>query len=238
MKDFAPESYYDEAIAKAKALGYRFVAKVVISTDDMPYHVQCDAARATCITLDIPGKALFVNLYHHELTGFLDDGYDNHWSVKFEFDLGDYGALLPKLQKQKGWQELEDIFKPVNDSLEEPIDNLQDGWWGCCDLCCTFTGDIFNQDNKLLSSLCFVESVLSQILIKRSTCYAVPKFKELLIHWEPEYVFASENRQLTAATRNINWQEQEERKKKLSNIYWERFGDGRKVIREKVGRTY
>lgn len=228
MKNFAPQSYYDTMIAKAIALGYRLVAQVQISTDDLPYHVPVTAARVTCITLDIPGKALFVNLYHDEHAGFLGDGYANNWSTRLDFDLGNYGALLTKLQKQKGWQQLEDIFQPVSDVINEPIDNLQDGWAAGNELQRTFTGDVVSPDHEVLCSLELVESVLGQFLTKRATCYTAEKFEELMVFWQPHYVFAGGHLK----------PEQQEREKKLSNIYWERFGAGRKILREKIAKMH
>ena len=229
MKDFAPDSYYAEIIAKAEALGYRFVAKVQITTEDAEYHVPVTSARATCITFDVKGSAVFFNMYHHEHTGFMGDGYANHWAFKNNYDFGDHKHRLAKIEEkyQDRRRELNDIFEPFDNALARPIKNTTLGWSSRNCSQWTFTGEIEFEDDTVLLPVSLIESVL-QDLHDDLVYYAADKFEELMMLWPPAYVFAGGDR--TAC--------REDREQKLANLYWERFGAGRTIIREKVGRTY
>lgn len=230
MKDFAPQSYYDQIIASAVAMGFRFLAQVTITTDDMPYHVTVDSARATCLTFDIPFKAVFVHFNHYEHTGFLgDNGYHNHWGIRVEYEYKKYAERLAAFARENESLD-EHKFQALEDSLcSFELDNLQSGWSSGHDEQLTFTGDIIGHGQNILRPVDLVESILTQ-LYQRPMELLAPKFKSLAMLWPPSYVFRGDQRLGTQANELLGRQ--------LDNLYWTRFGENRKIIRKKVERTY
>lgn len=230
MEHFAKQPYYDRIIAAAMAMGYRFLAQVNITTDDMPFYIEVKYARVTCLTFDIPGKAMFAHFYHNEHFGMFGGGYHNHWNMEAEYNYGDYSAVLNKFIEINGEYD-EDEFEQLKQSISTfDLNNLRGGLSSSCNYFqLTAKGDVGSHDQRKLCPAFFVTSVLSQ-LKDRKLEYAKEGFDELNISWAPSYVFTG--------PQNTDYRERDKIRAKLDDIYWGQFGDSRRIIREKVKRAY
>jgi hypothetical protein len=230
MEHFAKQSYYDEIIAAAMAMGYRFMAQVNVTTDDMPFYIEVKYARVTCLTFDIPGKAMFAHFYHNEHFGMFGGGYANHWNILVEYDYGDYSDLLNKFIALNGKYD-EEAFEHLKKSISTfELENLQSGWHSSSNYFqLTFTGDVREHAQKDLCPASHVTSVLGQIK-SRSLEYAKDVFHELSMAWAPAYVFTG--------PQNLGYMERDKLRAKLDDLFWDRFGGSRNIIREKVKRTF
>lgn len=229
MKNFATQEYYDTIIEAAKKMGYRLLAQVQITTDDHPFYIPVDYARDTCLAFDIPGKAMFTHFHHTEHRGMFGGDYKNHWNMTVEYDYGDYSTLLGKhVELNSGYNE--DVFIQLEKSIRKfDLANLQSGWSSSSDYFqLTFSGDVVEHDHADLCPHELVLSVLRQ-LKERHPEYLKEMFNQLCVSWPPFYIFTGEQQH------GIRCHEEQ---KKLSNTYWERFGEGRKHLSEKIGHMY
>ncbi len=217
MNSFAPESYYQEFTAKVISLGYRLVAKLEITTDDMPYHVEVDKARVTCFTFDVPDKAFFVNFYHHEHTGFFGEGYANHWCLRIDVDIAPM-----EYDDDEDYVSLHDIYVTISADME----HVQAGWSSQDDTRFTFTGDVEKKERDELTDVDLLGDIFKQMLVQ-FVPYTGTKFEKLMVMWSPTYTFTGPQDYRVV---------REEREQKLNNIYWDRFGEGRKILRQKITR--
>ena len=217
--DFAPSSYHLDFAEKAVSLGYRLVGKVEITTNDMPYHVDVDKARVTCFTFDVPGKAFFVHFSHVESTGFMGDAYDNHWYFRVDI-------ALPEIDYREGCYVSREVSR---DAISADLDNVQPGWSMGSGDCFTFTGDVIRETSVERNTIERLETILRDMLTQYVP-HAGEKFQELMTMWEPHYIFTGSGRS--------NHADAKVRQDKLKNMYWERFGEGRKILREKIIRSY
>jgi hypothetical protein len=213
MEQFAKQSYYDEIIVAIVALGFRLVAQVTITMDDMPYFIPTQAARNTCLTFDIPGKAIFAHFYHNEDVGKFENGYSNHWSIRVETNY------------------VEEVEYTARDRLAVVnINGLQSGWTYRHQDHFTFTGDITDGNLEILTPVEAVVKVATQLQNENIKLLA-EKFPELCMSWAPTYTFTGEQTSDYDARKKLE--------DKLDNIFWERFGKaGNVIIREKVLRIY
>lgn len=235
MENFAKQNYYDQIIAKAQELGFRFVKQVAITTDDMPYFIEAKNARNTNLVFDVPGKAAFIHFDHNEMNRSEEkDSYENWWSLRAEFCyLSDYQMLDLYVEKMKESEttvsewDFENFIHPL-DAFE--LNNLRSGWSSRgSDGERIWTGDIDHSDHEVMCPLELIYSVLEQIS-KRPTEHLAEKFESLEMLWAPQYTFTGKQED-DYVLRN-------QREKQLENIYWERFGDARSIIRDKVIRAY
>lgn len=235
MKHFAGQEYYNEVIEKIAATGGRFLSQVQISTDDFPYYVKAKYARCTTLVFDHPDKALFVVLDHNEMTGFMDEGYKNHWTIRVDCQYFPIEKLVPMLVPlMSDIDNIDSVFGKVT-SVYDDLVGASMGWSSTCQGQRTFNGDIVADDNAVFTPADMIAEVTKQVFgNKESHQYLDTVFEELSTLWQPYYVFSRQERGLS----------DQELQKAVKNCFWQRFAvngrtiDVTKVMREKVKYAY
>lgn len=230
MDQFATQTYYDSIVSKIIALGFRFVARVQIDHNDSPYYIPAKAARISCFTFDVPGRAVFFNLYHNEHTEVGSEEYSNHWYITGDYDFGSWGDILEKIKvKYSDRLQDESVFEVFHEALNQQHKNSHYSVSARYDECYHFKGDVKSEDLEILVPEATVVQAIQELHDARIG-FTMEKFSHLPIYWVPSYTFSGQS------DFNISHMERHAVSKKLDDIYWGRFGDGRKVLREKVNR--
>lgn len=230
MDKFAKEDYYQSIIDAAVVLGYRFLAKVQIDTNDAQYFIEAKCARNTTLTFDIPGRAVFINLNHNEHTRGDDDVYQNHWTIDTDFQylgLTELNTRLNELDIDKGGDAYAYFRKML---LNAEIPNTTYHWRTCSQEQVSYGGDV----GDVLCGAAVPFHVVVNALIGLKDIrinLTAEKFEELSFLWHPHYTF-------TGLSIPYDGKERFELGKKVKDLFWERFGDSRKIIAEKVKRAY
>jgi hypothetical protein len=229
-EQYALQTYYDSVIAEAKKNGFRFVSQVQITTDDLPYYIYVDSARSTILVFDIPDKAVFIRLYHHEYTDFFEQqGYQNHWRVELDLYYGSHQSLIDRYIERNKTFDAEGFTVLKKDLFSEfKLDNRYSATMCGSEGQFTFQFELSASEKEKWNDPTAEQIVdLAKQALGTRTDYVVAKFDELMMLWEPLYVFGGRHPSLPGQQRQA-----------CSSLYWERFGDARAVIRMKIKKMY
>lgn len=233
MKHFAGQEYYNEVIEKIAATGGRFLSQVQISTDDFPHELAVDYARITTLVFDLPEKALFMVFKHHELYGFMGEGYDNHWTVRTDCEYKSFEEMLSLIIGTFDEPVSEVIY--LKQSAYQELEGAQMGWMSCHEDQFTFTADVAHSEKTVLVPPNTVTTIAKQVFGNIANHdYLTKNFKELCTLWYPVNSFS----------KTVKGLRNRETDKAVENCFWQRFADhGRtinvtKIMREKVKYAY
>lgn len=232
MDKFAKDSYYQSIIDATVALGYRFMAKVQIDTNDSEYYIEAKCARNTTLTFDVPGRAVFINLNHNECIRDEDDVYQNHWTINTDFQYLQYDKIMEKLVSEKpSIEAIDEAFEKYrNMAVDVSIPGTSYHWRSSSNGQYSYSGDIGGMVQDVSVPYGDVVAVMMHLKDERIEATA-EKFEQLMFLWHPHYTFSG-----TGVP--YDYERREELEKKVKDLFWSRFGDGCMIIREKVKSFY
>lgn len=245
-KEFAPQSYFDNFRESLQGSKLVFLQQVQMGTEDgLNYFVTTDKARETSMTFYVPNHAL---LFHMEFQEAMRDGQmSSYWGMQIYMQLsvtdrddGDevMNTLSGIMFDPQNDQTLD--FAPDNDGwgssftdmrvvhkYEPQIANFRHcGWssrspnnnyaWNAENAC---QGNELDTDAIANELIKFVNAVLH---ITREG-----EFDELQVSWPPTFTFCGEEREY-----------QGPQHKRVTELYWSRFGDARKTLRQLAKRIF
>lgn len=229
MDKFAKDSYYQSIIDATVALGYRFMAKVQIDSNDSEYFIEAQCARNTTLTFDVPGRAVFLNLNHSEHIRGEDSVYQNHWTINTDFQFLPYEKMMEKIVAEKTTiDSIDEAFEKYRNMAIEPrIPGTSYHWRSSCNGQYSYSGDIGDQVSDEVVPYGDVVAVMMHLKDERIN-NTTEQFEELMFLWHPHYTFSGTGMP-------YDYKKRDELEAKIKDLFWTRFGDdGCKIIREKV----
>jgi hypothetical protein len=229
MKD---QAYFDTVIAAMQPIGFKFLAQVHISTDDMPYHVTVAWARCTDLLFYVEGKNLITRMTYTE--DRRDncpeaDTYYRYWSLELIADFSDW-------DKASALETMRDVTKPplyyeesyMWDEPRVPVYRIEPqlaGFWNHMSSSHMNHREWRFEPSADSNTDVPIEPMIAELAKFKdsiSDCLSASPFPTLLPSWPPTYVFGG-----SSYGKDKQYQQ-------CTNLYWTRFGDKRKILRKLI----